>query len=471
MTEQEKIEWLVSPGNLFPKDLLFGNLRGNKNFIEPFLEYSAILQDSQYWSEEIRHRIQLQRLKKLTSYLARNSKFWNNYFKKNNFNPDTVESLDDLRNLSILRRSDMLQFGEGAHVITDLNKDYIFSRNSSGTTGTPIKLLYDERERIYGTLAYQFRYSVFLDGNFLKSLLLRKFIVILGFPGQRFTFPKDFAYEGFKELTPTEIEEKDVREKIYDAIRQSAPTILIGSASLVLKLAQVVDEDGVSLPIFLTILSSEQISDESKLFIQKVFCAPIKNGYSSSGVGSIGFECDQQKGLFHLNAEQVIVEFIDPESRKVRGIDEEGEVVLTSLIYSVSPILRCAIDDIGNYVSGICMCKRTLPMFRFLGRRGGELILPSGKKIRSIHFHILLANSGVIRSSKQFQLIQENRESLRLLIIPRTQTLDLIAEARFRFALTKLFGGEKMNIEIDYVGEIPKKGRKPQFFIPLNSEK
>ena len=107
--------------------------------------------------------------------------------------------------------------------------------------------------------------------------------------------------------------------------------------------------------------------------------------------------------------------------------------------------------------------------FNFIGRRNNEFILPSGNKIGALHFYIALAYAQIQKYSRQFQIVQEDKNLLRLLIVPKMRP-NITHEAKFRLALTKLFQNEKVFIEIDYVERIPERGRKPVFFIPLSQD-
>jgi len=467
MIEQQKIDHLIFLEKVFSTNLRFGDLRGNKNFIDPFLNYLSILEESQYWPEDLRNEIRLRRLEKLMSYLSKNSSFWAEYFKKNNFDSNTIDTLDRLDSLPILRRADLLEFGEKIYVVNDENKDYISSQNSSGTSGIPTKFLFDNREQLTAAFALQFRHP-FLMKLPLRNMLERKFIVMLGGKGAAYLLAKDFVVKVFQ-VAPADLEDKDIRLSIYNAIEQARPTLLISFPSLLIKLAQMINEDKISLPLLAIQLSGESISAEDNVFLQKIFNVPIANLVSNSGLGgAIGFECGKQFGVFHLNAEQVMLEFIDENDKKV-PLGKDGELTITSLAYSATPLLRYAIDDTGNFLTTKCVCGKTLPVFNFIGRRNNEFILPSGNRIGALHFYIALAYAQIQRYSKQFQIIQEDKNLLRLLIVPKMRP-NITHEAKFRLALTKLFQNEKVFIEIDYVERIPERGRKPVFFIPLSQD-
>ena len=121
----------------------------------------------------------------------------------------------------------------------------------------------------------------------------------------------------------------------------------------------------------------------------------------------------------------------------------------------------------GKLLSESCVCGRTLSLFEFHGRRGYEIILPSGRMVKIIHLRDTLTRLRIGRFSKQIQIIQDRLDSIHLLVVPKS-SFKIAYETEIRLGLTNFFKDEKMNIEIEYVNEIPcMAGYKPRFFIPL----
>ena len=76
MTNQEKLELLISPEIFFPVDIKRGSLLGNKSFIEAIEKYLNILSESQYWPRANLEELQTARLRKFTSLIEKKSSFW-----------------------------------------------------------------------------------------------------------------------------------------------------------------------------------------------------------------------------------------------------------------------------------------------------------------------------------------------------------------------------------------------------------
>ena len=460
MTKEDKVNYLVSPEILFPTDLQRGNLLGNKMFIEAMEQYLNILTESQYWPLEQLEEIQNMRLRKLVSNISNYSVFWKNYFDKHKFLPNTA-NITDLSRLPILRRTDLLAFGNKIYIKPRYANEHSFIRYSSGTTGVPIKISFSEQEMLI-EIACLFRHPVFEKVS-LKQILSRKPFVVLGLPGFSYICRRDFFSSVFPSITTYDLDDIKIRKEIYNSIIAASPAILVGFGSLVAKLAYWVAEDKVSLPLLAIRISSESISVIERNLIEKNFNAPVINILSGNGHITIGFECPINSGRFHVNSESVILEIVNDGNTE----NDEGELVATALTYMLTPRIRWAHNDNGRILPETCPCDRTLPLFEFHGRRGYEIALPSGRRLRWILLHTSLMRAGLGRLSKQIQIIQDRTDNLRILIVPRLPFSDS-DELNIRLACTTLFNNEKINIEIKYVNEIIQNGRKPKFFIPLS---
>lgn len=463
MTNQQKMEFLVSPEKFFPADLRREHLLGNQSFIDAVTRKYEILKESQYWLRERLEEIQTERLRNLTRKVATRSSFWSEYFKKHGFSPD-VATIADLRRLPVLRRPTLLDLGEQIYVPPEEEGTPLFQRTSSGTTGFPLRLVYDEREMIMDSL--HFRHPAYEEVS-ITELYSRKPFVVLGKPSM-YASAKDFIYQEFGMLQQHELDITEVREDIYRSIRAAAPAILAGFGSLIVKFALGAKEDGVSLPLLAVRTSSETTSVAEREMINRILGAPVVNMLSGNGGGFVGFECPKNPGRFHVNSESTILEIVG-ENDETLPEGNEGELVVTTLLCTITPHIRFLLGDVGRFVPGVCPCKRTLPVFEFLGRRGYDIVFPSGRRMRMINFYNqVFMRIGLARMSKQFQVVQDRIDNIRILIVPNRPISDT-EKAAIRFAFGKLIGDEKMNIEVELTNAVfPGRGRKPCIFIPLS---
>ena len=81
-------------------------------------------------------------------------------------------------------------------------------------------------------------------------------------------------------------------------------------------------------------------------------------------MGAYGFECEAQSGM-HINEDEFIAEFIDPESLLAVADGQKGELVLTNLGRAGMPLIRYRTGDLGVISREPCPCGR--PWARLIG--------------------------------------------------------------------------------------------------------
>ncbi len=84
--------------------------------------------------------------------------------------------------------------------------------------------------------------------------------------------------------------------------------------------------------------------------------------------GQYAYQCEHQSGrIHHLVDDFTWVEIVDTQGNEV-PVGTEGEIVLTMLQKTETPILRFAVGDKGRILNEACPCGRTERVLEFLGR-------------------------------------------------------------------------------------------------------
>jgi phenylacetate-CoA ligase len=94
-------------------------------------------------------------------------------------------------------------------------------------------------------------------------------------------------------------------------------------------------------------------------------------GYSSTETGPVGFQCAHlEQGFYHLHADAMLLEVVDPLSLRAVADGESGEFLLTSLLPDHVPLLRYRIGDRGRVLGrqSTCACGSALPILELEGR-------------------------------------------------------------------------------------------------------
>jgi phenylacetate-CoA ligase len=166
-------------------------------------------------------------------------------------------------------------------------------------------------------------------------------------------------------------------------------------------------------------------------------------------------------GLYHVQAESLIVEVLDSEGRACPP-GESGRVVVTDLHNFATPLLRYELRDYAE-VGPTCSCGRGLPTLRrVLGRERNMVRLPNGER----HWPLVgLHRFREVGQILQYQLVQHDLEQveMRLVIAAR---LDAGAEARL-IEIVQQALGHPFRIRLSYSqGELaPRAGGKFEEFV------
>ena len=77
-------------------------------------------------------------------------------------------------------------------------------------------------------------------------------------------------------------------------------------------------------------------------------------------VGPISFECWEDPGSLHLNECEYICEVLEPGTERPVADGEQGELVVTNLGRTASPVIRYRTGDLVVRRTDLCACGRTL---------------------------------------------------------------------------------------------------------------
>jgi phenylacetate-CoA ligase len=93
--------------------------------------------------------------------------------------------------------------------------------------------------------------------------------------------------------------------------------------------------------------------------IERSWGARVIDHYGLTEVGPVSFECWEAPGYLHVNEGQFIAEVLDPVSSRPVADGEHGELVVTNLGRTASPVIRYRTGDIVVRRLTPCPCGRT----------------------------------------------------------------------------------------------------------------
>ncbi|MEK7446984.1 MAG: AMP-binding protein [candidate division NC10 bacterium] len=276
-----------------------------------------------------------------------------------------LRSWEDFARLPFTRKHELVE-DQAAHPPFGSNLTYPVARyvrvhQTSGTTGAPLRWLDTQEAWDWWLRCWGF----VLRGAGLG-------------PGDRIFFPFSFGlfvgfwagFEGARALGAMAIPGggQDSAQRL-SAIEALGVTAICCTPSYALHLAQVARERGVDLRR-LGVRTMVQAGEPGagipsvRARLEEEWGARAYDHAGMTEMGAYGFECQAQAGL-HVNESEFIAEIIDPATGAPA---REGELVLSNLGRSGSPVLRYRTGDRVRASADPCECGRT-----FLRLEGGIL--------------------------------------------------------------------------------------------------
>jgi phenylacetate-CoA ligase len=197
------------------------------------------------------------------------------------------------------------------------------------------------------------------------------------------------------------------------------PTVVCCTPTYALRLAEVAEQEEprrslADGPVRMLIVAGEPGGSipATRLQIERSWGARVIDHHGLTEVGPVSFECWEAPGSLHLNEGQYVCEVLDSSTGHPTADGEPGELVITNLGRTASPVLRYCTGDIVVRRSELCTCGRTWARLEggILARADdmitirGVNVYPAGIEavVRSftevVEFRSTVSRQGVMRS-------------------------------------------------------------------------
>jgi phenylacetate-CoA ligase len=197
------------------------------------------------------------------------------------------------------------------------------------------------------------------------------------------------------------------------AAKHTGGFILYGYTSWVVELARQMEGLGVEFPIRAVMVAGEHLSDNDRVYIERVMKAELFTLYASREVGFLGYECEFHS--MHINEEWAYLEVVDGNGLPL-PFGKEGRIIVTAFDNQVMPFIRYEIGDVGVISDTPCRCGRTLRTLTFKGRTA-ELIELDDNRVVSL-LDIAYSFGSYRDSVRHYQIVQTGRMSFLLRVVP-----------------------------------------------------
>lgn len=197
------------------------------------------------------------------------------------------------------------------------------------------------------------------------------------------------------------------------------------------------------------ITSSETLTPEVRDLLERAFGCKVFDHYGAAEMAALITQCEA--GSYHVNPEFGIVEVL--RDGMAAGPGEAGDLIATSFINPVMPLLRYVTGDSAIQGTGPCACGRAFPtLLGIEGRRDDVLITPDGRRIGRLD-PIFKA----VASLHETRIVQDAADHVRVEMV-LTGELARDEEASLRRELANRLG-PAMRIDLVRVPELPRTAR------------
>jgi phenylacetate-CoA ligase len=370
------------------------------------------LEESQWWPRERLRQLQAERLRDLAAAAYDHTPYWRSVMDERGFGPADIRSLEDLGRFPLLqkatlreRREDMVWREEGPRLKLV---------RTSGSTNEALQF-YTNSNREAAINAARIRGHRWIGVN--KG---DKEVYFWGSPVElhaqdRAKQVRDWLVneplsDGF-EITP----ERAVR--YIEDWKRWRPACIFGYPNSFLLTVRIAEQRGIDLRelarrgVRCLATTSEMLTEDQRGRISEAFGLPVYDSYGLREVALVGHECD--RFTMHTVDEHVVLETIHPET--LRPVAGEGELVVTSLISRVMPIIRYRTGDVVTLSEGPCACGRSLGRIAISGGRIADFVVTRAGKWVAGYFLIYICRSvpGVVK----FQAVQERAGELAVSLV------------------------------------------------------
>ncbi len=415
----------------------------------PALSEYAELMRHDNWSAEQLRELQEQKLIEILRYAAVHIPYYRKIMEKSGIRTEDIRNKDAISAFPILTKK-IIQENFDNLVAPNMSSREYTTEHSGGSTGQPTKVRRSLSARA-AVHAATWRANCRMGwepGDPWVWLWGRLSTTESSWRSKLLNFYKTFAcQEAFFNVHGLD------RKKLSDFtrfMRGFRPKIIEGYTNALYYLSLLVRQENLALPKLMGVANTaETLFPDQRKVIEEVLGCKVFNRYASSEVGVIATECSA--GNLHIVVENIYIECVG-EDGKALPPGTQGKLLITDLRNYAMPLIRYELGDTGIMASSPCVCGLPYPCLeKVIGRLSDILRLPNKK----IVFPDDLAEIFYpLQMVKKFQVIQENADKVRVIVVLKTATEDESLTAQI-YRNLKIALGDEVEISLEFAEDIP----------------
>jgi len=415
-----------------------------------FAAYRDLLDQSQWNSEDQLEACQEDALQRLIAHAYNTVPYYRNVFNSLKLVPADIKTIHDLQKLPLLTKKDVKRHFNDL-VSSSYKLKELKPGHTSGTTGSPLEILYDSHTifMTYAALDRQYRWADVSLKRFGDRIAVLRGNVIVPLTQSKPPFWRhnylhnQLLFSSFH-LSPSNL------PHFLEKLESFAPVVLDGYPSTLYIMAKYLQSIERTFPLKAVISSSETLYDFQRAVIEERFECKMFDYYALAERVVFATECDRHDG-HHVCSEYGITEIIEDDGMPVSS-GKLGRLVGTGLHNYGMPLIRYVTDDMTAMKPYQCACGRSLPLMEDVATKAEDIItLKDGRLISS---STLTHPFKPMTSIEGSQIIQEDYDHIKIKLIPNqtyaeSDSRHLIHEFQERL-------GADVKIDIEFINELPR---------------
>jgi phenylacetate-CoA ligase len=371
------------------------------------------------WTEI--QKCQFARLKAMLNQCYESFDFYRRRFDSVGFKPKHMRSIEEMQIIPCLTKEEYRDFTSQV-VSSDLAR-YAnwFQDGTSGSTGLPLKIYRNRRERAY--MIAKYLRALFLNGYRYHDLTFC-------LPSPHRLSKSDSVLQRFGYLRRISVPYTAKVEAMVDGYLRQPVDLLYANRSHLVLMAEYIKKQGIEIARPRLVCSSGEMMDEpSRKLIEEIFGAGrLFEVYGAVEFNNLAFQIIGQAG-FHFNHDTNIMELED-EAGRINA--KAGRCLITDLHIRSFPLIRYRLDDWIEMEEG-----QGAPMIkRIVGRSDDWFILPHGGKKPFHPVYEIMEKENDIR---RFRFVQQAVDEIDIQLVTDARANRAAIERRLLPALDSEF--------------------------------
>lgn len=399
------------------KPLIFGIFYLQRN---PIPRELRRLREIEFKSSEYIFSLQQERLKNLLHHAWKNTDYYREVLEECGVVINGIVNLERFEEIPILTKDIIKK--EGDRLIARNLPSYrkMYKNNSGGSTGIPLEFYQDTYYWKLNIASKIYRFELFEKELGDREMKIWGSLddLLKGTEGLKVNL-QNFLYNR-KTIQCYQLTE-NIINNIIGEINKFKPKLIWSFIDQMQIIAKYISENKIKVHKPAAIFAgATKVFEHTRRDIEEAFGVPVIDFYGSRELGDVACECEQRKGL-HIASLLNKVEVLDKSNNSV--IEQDGNLVITSLMNYAMPFIRYRIGDRGKLTDRRCSCGRGFPLIESISGRIMEMFLKSnGEILHPLLFINIIKTEFGMNQIKKFQLVQENYNRIVIKLVYENST-------------------------------------------------